>query len=52
MSSSAVTAPERPAQDEETARGVRLLLADAPTLLLAGAEDDEGNEPHICRGID
>lgn len=38
------TGQERPRQDED--------IPAPPLLLLAGAEDDDGTEPHICRGID
>lgn len=41
-------APERPLYEEELYQPI----PDAPVLLLAGAEEEEGNEPHICRGID
>ncbi|MFD5769025.1 hypothetical protein ACFWIN_24820 [Streptomyces sp. NPDC127049] len=43
-----VTVGERERSDpkeHDTAAGV-------PVLLLAGEPDDDGSEPHICRGID
>lgn len=48
ISSPATSAVDEPLPDESCSGGLR----GAPALLLAGSEDEESTEPHICRGID